>query len=94
VYALRGAAKRWAELNQYIGGMLSEDFMDPKAYVRLLFDDETISQSRLYFWVIGCLNEFDISIEENMESNLSNRVNHEEYSVNRPKFNHNDKPFL
>jgi hypothetical protein len=37
--------------------------MDPEAYVKLLFDDGNFSRSRLYFWVIGCLNEFDISIE-------------------------------
>ncbi|KAK3173473.1 hypothetical protein OEA41_006802 [Lepraria neglecta] len=67
VHALKGAVDRWTILYQYIGNLLREDFMDPKAYVKLLFDDETFSQSRLYFWVIGCLNEFDISIEDNIK---------------------------
>ena len=67
VHALRGVADRWTILYQYIGNLLSEDFMNPEAYVKLLFDDETFSQSRLYFWVIGCLNEFDISIEDNIK---------------------------
>lgn len=40
--------------------------MDPDAYVTLLFDDDRFSRSRLYFWIIGCLNEFLISIEDNM----------------------------
>jgi hypothetical protein len=41
--------------------------MNPKDYVKLLFDDEIFSWSRLYFWVIGCLNEFDISIGDNIK---------------------------
>lgn len=40
--------------------------MDPDAYVILFFDDDKVSRSRLYFWIIGCLNEFIISIEDNM----------------------------
>jgi hypothetical protein len=67
VHALNLAVDRWAYLHQYIGRLLSENFMDPKAYVEFLFDDETFSQSKLYFWVIGCLNEFDISIEDNIK---------------------------
>ncbi|KAF2184726.1 hypothetical protein K469DRAFT_578976 [Zopfia rhizophila CBS 207.26] len=39
--------------------------MDPKIYVKLIFDDESFTRSRLYFWVIGCLNEFLVSIEDN-----------------------------
>jgi hypothetical protein len=67
VHALRVVVKRWAELYQHIEGLLREDFMDPEAYVKLLFDNENFSQSELYFWVIGCLNEFDISIEDNIK---------------------------
>ncbi|KAH6869568.1 hypothetical protein B0T10DRAFT_418339 [Thelonectria olida] len=41
--------------------------MNPKTYTTLLFDDETFSRSRLYFWILGCLNEFNISIEDNIK---------------------------
>ncbi|THV54254.1 hypothetical protein BGAL_0031g00280 [Botrytis galanthina] len=67
LYAMRLVVKRWEELYQHIEGLLYEDFMDPATYVELLFDDENFSQSRLYFWVIGCVNEFQISIEDNVK---------------------------
>ncbi|KAF7897147.1 hypothetical protein EAF00_005375 [Botryotinia globosa] len=67
LYAMRLVVQRWEELYQHIEGLLHEDFMDPATYVKLLFDDENFSQSRLYFWVIGCVNEFQISIEDNIK---------------------------
>lgn len=66
VYALKEVEKRWRSLNEHIGSLLTEDFMDSKSFTKLLFDDETFSRSRLYFWVVGCLNEFDVSIEDNI----------------------------
>lgn len=67
VYALKEVVKRWTNLNEYISKLLMEDVMDPEVYVQLLFDDETFSRSRLYFWVIGCLNEFEVSITDNIK---------------------------
>ncbi|MCJ1352304.1 MAG: hypothetical protein MMC33_002288 [Icmadophila ericetorum] len=67
IHGLRGITERWVELNDYIAGLLTEDFMDPNAYVRLLSDDFTFSRSRRYFWVIGCLNEFDASLSDNIK---------------------------
>jgi hypothetical protein len=67
MHALRAVMKRWADLYQHIKGLLHENFMNPKVYVELLFDDDKFSQSKLYFWVIRCLNEFDISIEDNIK---------------------------
>lgn len=67
VYALKEVVKRWTNLNEYVSKLLMEDVMDPEVYVQLLFDDETFSRSRLYFWVIGCLNEFDLSIADNIK---------------------------
>ncbi|GFF56416.1 LOW QUALITY PROTEIN: hypothetical protein IFM46972_10507 [Aspergillus udagawae] len=64
--ALREIAARWADLEDYMAGLLSEDFMDPEEYVKLLFDNDTFSRSKLYFWMIGCLNDFIISIEDNI----------------------------
>jgi hypothetical protein len=66
-HALKEVAKRWTRLHDEIERLLSEDFMDPKIYVRLIFDDESFTRSRLYFWVIGCLNEFLVSIEDNIK---------------------------
>jgi hypothetical protein len=67
IYALRKVEGRWRDLNEYIGDLLVEDFMDPEAYSKLLFDDETFSHSKLYFWAIGCLNELTVSIEDNIK---------------------------
>ena len=68
VDALSVVEERWRELNEYMAKLLlSEDFMDPKAYAELLFDDETYTRSRGYFWIIGCLNEFDVSIRDNIK---------------------------
>jgi hypothetical protein len=41
--------------------------MDPQIYARLLFDDNMDERSRRYFWIIGCLDEFERSIEDNMK---------------------------
>lgn len=38
--------------------------MDPEAYTRLIFDDDKLSRSRLYFWTLSCLNEFIASLED------------------------------
>ncbi|KAF7535560.1 hypothetical protein G7054_g5267 [Neopestalotiopsis clavispora] len=67
LYALDKLEKQWTVLNEYIASLLVEDFMDPETYTKLLFDDEIFSRSRLYFWIIGCLNEFDLSIEDNIK---------------------------
>lgn len=67
VDALREVEKRWAALNQYIADLLSEDFMKPKVYAELLVDDKTFTRSKRYFWVIACLNEFDVSIGDNIK---------------------------
>jgi cell division septation protein DedD len=67
VYALKEVVSRWIKLNEYISELLMENFMDPEAYDKLLFDDENFTRSKLYFWIIGCLNEFDVSIEDNIK---------------------------
>jgi hypothetical protein len=67
LYALKEVETRWRNLNKYIAGLLTEDFMDPKDYIKRLFDDDNLTQSKLYFWIIGCLNEFVASIKDNIE---------------------------
>ncbi|KAE9365551.1 hypothetical protein N431DRAFT_101888 [Stipitochalara longipes BDJ] len=67
IYALRKVEERWRQFNEYIGSLLVEDFMNPTAYLNLLFEDKNFSYSKLYFWAIGCLNEFTVSIEDNIK---------------------------
>lgn len=67
VYALGEIEQRWRRLDEYLESLLVEDFMDSAAYSKLLFDDSAFSRSRLYFWVLGCLNEFDPMIEDNIK---------------------------
>jgi hypothetical protein len=67
VQGLTQVIKQWAALDQHLGDLLVEDFMEPKQYSTLLFDDEKFSRSRKYFWAIGCLNEFIISIADNIK---------------------------
>ena len=59
--------RKWSDLNEYFSDLLVEDFMDPKEYARLLFDDGKFTRSRKYFWAIGCLSEFDICISDNIK---------------------------
>lgn len=66
VYALEKVEHRWRRLDKYIASLLVEDFMDSTAYSKLLFDDASFSRSRLYFWVLGCLSEFDPVIDDNI----------------------------
>ncbi|KAK3397635.1 hypothetical protein B0T20DRAFT_453711 [Sordaria brevicollis] len=40
--------------------------MNPKDYCNLLFDDETFSRSRLYFWILGFIIKVQPCIEDNI----------------------------
>ncbi|KAJ4420197.1 hypothetical protein N0V85_000682 [Neurospora sp. IMI 360204] len=66
IKALRTVENRWRELERYISGLLVQDFMNPKDYCNLLFDDETFSRSRLYFWILGFIIEVQPCIEDNI----------------------------
>jgi hypothetical protein len=58
---------RWAALDEYFEKLLAEDFMNPREYAKLLFDDESFSRSQKYFWTIGSLNEFVASLTDNIK---------------------------
>lgn len=60
-----GVSTRWNEISNYLNELISEDstFLEGDKYVELLFEDETYSRSRKYFWVLGCLNEFENSLK-------------------------------
>jgi hypothetical protein len=67
IYGIADIIYRWAALDEYFEKLLEEDFMDPRQYAKLLFDDESFSRSQKYFWAIGCLTEFDASITDNIK---------------------------
>ena len=64
---LSGVAKKWTSLNEYLETLIAHDFMEPKAYWKFLFDDESFTLSRKYFWAIGCLGEFIGYISDNIQ---------------------------
>jgi hypothetical protein len=59
--------QKWTELDSYLNHLLGEDFMKLNEYVKLLFDDDNFTRSRKYSWAIGCLDEFDINISDNIK---------------------------
>lgn len=67
VSALAQIIERWSILDKYLGSMMVNDFMEPKQYAALLLDDNNFTRSRKYFWAIGCLNEFIVSIADNVK---------------------------
>lgn len=55
----------WKRLERVMQTLVSQDehsFMNPEEYVSLMYDDATFSRSRLYFWAIGTLSEFEKSL--------------------------------
>jgi hypothetical protein len=59
---------RWRKVEEYFGWLIGhrDTLSDLEAHDSLLFDDDTFSRSRKYFWAINYLAELDISIAENM----------------------------
>ncbi|KAH8805866.1 hypothetical protein F5884DRAFT_640416, partial [Xylogone sp. PMI_703] len=59
---------RWECVSDYFGSLIGhrETLADPDAHDSLLFDDDSFSRSRRYFWAINYLAELDISIGENI----------------------------
>lgn len=60
----------WKSLDSEIQKMLIQDkysFLRPKEYVKLLYDDQTFSRSRVYFWASGILPELEECITQNID---------------------------
>lgn len=57
---------RWLNLMDYVADLLREDFMDPEKYIKLIFDDDQLSTSKKYFWILACMQEFRSSIMDNI----------------------------
>lgn len=57
----------WKRLERAMQMLVSQDehsFMNPEEYVGLMYDDATFSRSRLYFWAIGTLSEFEKALAQ------------------------------
>jgi hypothetical protein len=57
---------RWLSLMDNVADLLREDFMDPERYIKLIFDDDQLSTSKKYFWILACMQEFRSSIMDNV----------------------------
>jgi hypothetical protein len=66
--ALRDAADSWEQVANHLSSLVDDQgaIFDPDEHDRLLFDDNTFSRSRLYFWAIDCLGIFIPSISATM----------------------------
>lgn len=61
--------ERWEKIAGYFAWLVGhhkEILSDPDAHDSLLFDDDSFSRSRRYFWAINYLAELDISISGNI----------------------------
>lgn len=66
---LERISERWSDFQSFFEFILDKEdsLMNPQEHDRLLFDDGAFSRSRLYFWAIDCLSEFELSITENIK---------------------------
>jgi hypothetical protein len=76
---LNDVLDRWDNLRRHLERLLDErhTIMNPSDHDELLWDDETFTRSRKYFWAIHCLTEFHLSISDNIlqwESYYSARI--------------------
>ncbi|KAF4956930.1 hypothetical protein FSARC_11447 [Fusarium sarcochroum] len=66
---LRKAADAWSGVRLALSPIIDHDplFLDPVQHDNLLFDDDTFSRSRQYFWVVNCLESFQSLIDDAVE---------------------------
>jgi hypothetical protein len=59
-----GMLMRWRQVTSHLEGLLYEGptILDGGKYVNLLFEDDTYSRSRKYFWILECISEFKAAI--------------------------------
>lgn len=67
-FSIRMVVQRWEKILEYFTWLLGhrDTLSDPDAHDSLLFDDDSFSRSRRYFWAINYLAELDISISGNI----------------------------
>jgi hypothetical protein len=79
-FSLRMVIMRWEKITEYFAWLVGHHrdiLSDPDAHDGLLFDDDSFSRSRRYFWAINYLAELDNSISGNIvevEKLASNRA--------------------
>jgi hypothetical protein len=56
----------WRQISDHLTSLISENanFLDGDDYVKLLFKDESYTRSRTYFWILGCLRDFENTIRD------------------------------
>lgn len=66
---LQRISERWSDFQSFFEFILDkgDSLMNPQEHDRLLFDDGSFSRSRLYFWAIDCLSEFELSITDTIK---------------------------
>ena len=67
-FSIHIVLERWEKILEYFTWLLGhrDTLSDPDAHDSLLFDDDSFSRSRRYFWAINYLAELDISISRNI----------------------------
>ncbi len=67
-FSIRMVIQRWTKILEYFTWLLGHrnTLSDPDAHDSLLFDDDSFSRSRRYFWAINYLAELEISIYGNI----------------------------
>ena len=63
---LQAAADAWDGIRAHFNAILDDQdtMLDPRAHDELLFDDDTFSRSRLYFWAMDSLEKFLTQIKD------------------------------
>jgi hypothetical protein len=67
-FSIRMVLQRWEQIADHFTWLLGhrDTLADPGAHDSLLFDDDSFTRSRRYFWAINYLAELDTSISGNI----------------------------
>jgi len=67
--AITCVVNQWAAIAKHLKAFIVDHhlLLDPEGHDQLLFDDDSFSRSRKYFWVINFLAECDSRIDENLQ---------------------------
>jgi hypothetical protein len=59
----------WTEISEYVEQFIAsqDTFLHEKRHDELLFDDDSFTRSRQYFWVISSTGEFIVMIDETID---------------------------
>jgi hypothetical protein len=64
----RGWKTLWAEITEIFNAADYATYLNPEAYVHLLYDGATFPRSRFYFWAIGCFTALEDNLRDNVEN--------------------------